>query len=216
MSTVSIKAEPRVAGTKGHARRLRMQGKTPAVVYGYDLESFPIALDTHSFGLLLHRDTSGNRILDLEVEGREGPDLKVLIKHVQRHPVDESLVHVDLLRVDMERKVRVQVPVHLTGAAESPGVREGGIVEHLLRHLAVECLPGSIPEDVVVDVSGLAAGESVHVRDIEIPGAHALDSPDTVVVMVEAKSKAKDEEEGAPGAAEAAPGAAPAATEGAS
>ncbi len=215
MVTVSIKAEARVAGTKGNARQLRMQGKTPAVVYGHRMESFPIALDTHSFTLLLQRATSGNRILDLSVEGREGPDLKVLIKEVQRHPVDESIIHVDLLHIDMDHKVRVQVPIHLTGAAESPGVREGGIVEHLLRRLDVECLPALIPDDVVVDVSGLGAGESVHVRDIEIPEVQIHDSPDTVVVMVEAKSKAK-EEEAESAAAEAEPGAAKAAEDGAS
>lgn len=215
MATVSVKAEPRVAGTKGHARRLRMQGKTPAVVYGLKMESFPIALDTHSFGLMLHRDTSGNRIMDLAVEGRGGPDLKVLIKDVQRHPVDGSILHVDLLHIDLAHRVRVQVPIHLTGVAESPGVREGGIVEHLLRRLELECLPGDIPEEVVVDVSHLDAGESVHVRDIKLQGVQMHDSPDTVVVIVEAKSKTKDEE-AEPAAAQAAPGAATAAVDGAS
>jgi large subunit ribosomal protein L25 len=202
METVQVKAELRKAGTKGVARQLRMSGLIPGVVYGEGGENLPITLPSASFEHMLRR-VSSNVILDLEITGREGSPFKVIIKEVQRNPVDSKVLHVDLQHISMTHRVRVDVPIHLTGTAI--GVKEGGILEHLLRELDIECMPGDIPEDFKVDVSALARGHSVHVRDLVIPeGTHVFESMDRVVATVVAKAK---EEEVAKPAAEAAEGA---------
>jgi large subunit ribosomal protein L25 len=197
MATVQVKTELRTAGGKGEARQLRMSGRIPGIVYGAGEESLPISLDSASFELLL-RHISGNAILELEVRGREGTEYKVIIKEVQRNPINSKVLHVDLEHISMTRKVRVMVPVRLHGTPL--GVKEGGILEHLLREIEVECLPAEIPEEVSLDVSELERAHSVHVRDLDLGSLHVIDSPERVVATV--VSKAKEEE--APAAAEAA------------
>jgi len=208
MATVQLKVQPRTAGGKGAARQLRMSGHIPGIVYGAGEENLPISLDSASFELMLRRISSGNAILDLEVQGRESSELKVIIKEVQRNPVDNKVIHVDLEHISMTRKVRVQVPIHLEGTAV--GVKEGGILEHLLRQIEVDCLPMEIPERVTLDVSELGRNMSIHVRDLNLPAqVHVHDSPERVVATVVAKAKeevvAAPEEEAAPAEGEAAP-----------
>jgi large subunit ribosomal protein L25 len=137
---------------------------------------------------MLRHISSGNQILELHIEGREAAPYQVLIKEVQRNPIDERILHVDLQHISMTHKVRVHVPIHLTGTAI--GVKEGGILEHFLRSLDVECLPADIPERFVVDVTELKRNDAVHVRDIAVqPEVHVHDSPERVVVMVAGKMK---------------------------
>lgn len=188
MAAVQLKAEIRQAGDKGHARRLRMEYKIPAIVYGAGEENIPVALDEPAFVQMLRHISSGNQIFDLTIAGRSGPSVQVLIKEVQRNPVDQRILHVDLQHISMTHKVRVHVPVHLQGAAL--GVKEGGVLEHFLRELDVECLPSEIPAEVLVDVSDLIRGQSIHVRDIVLaPSIHVHDSADRVVVTVAGKQK---------------------------
>jgi len=198
MATVQIKAELRNAGTKGTARQLRMAGRIPAIVYGAGEDNIPVALDSASFELMLRRVSSGNQILDLQVQGRQASDYKVLIKDVQRDPVSQKVLHVDLQHVSMTHKVRVHVPIHLTGTPA--GVKEGGILEHLLREVEVECLPAEIPEFIELEVGHLLRGQAIHVRDLPAGGVNIHESADRVVVTVVGKAK---EEEPAPAAAPA-------------
>jgi large subunit ribosomal protein L25 len=201
MGTVQVRAELREVGNKGHARRLRMAGKIPAIVYGEKEDNIPIALDGPSFEHMLRRISSGNQILDLLVTGRAGTETKVLIKEVQRNPIDQRVLHVDLQHISMTHKVRVRVPIRVTGMAI--GVKEGGILEHLEREVEIECLPSEILPEVVLDVSALIRGESLHVRDLPIPShIHVHESPERVVVTV--AGKIKEEEPAAAPAAEAA------------
>lgn len=209
MATVELNAMTREAGTKGDARRLRADGNIPAIVYGTGNENRQVALEAHGFENLLRHISSGNQILDLHVDGQKSAD-KVLIKEVQRHPVSQKILHVDLQRIDMTKKVKVHIPVHLHG--NPIGVKEGGILEHLLREVLVECLPSEIPAEISLDVSELVRGHSIHVRDLQMPQVHIFDSPDTVIVTVVAKAKEVVPE---PAAEVAAEGQAEAAPEGA-
>ena len=211
MATIQVKATLRDAGTKGHARRLRMAQRIPAVLYGAGESNLPVALEGPSFELMLRRISSGNQLLDLEVAGAQPPEYKVLIKEVQRSPLDGKILHVDLQHVSMTHKIRVHVPIHLNGIPA--GVKEGGILEHLLREVEVECLPDEIPSEFVVDVSALLRGQSIHVRDIAAAGTHLHESPERVVATVVGKTKEEEpvaaaapaEGEAAAPAAEAAP-----------
>lgn len=208
MAAIQVKAVLRDSGTKGHARRLRANGRIPGILYGGGEESVAIALDSVSFEKMLRHTSAGNQILDLKVEGLKQEDLKVLIKEVQRSPIDSKVLHVDLQHVSMTHKVRVRVPVHLTGTAI--GVKEGGVVEHFLREIDVECFPAEIPEGITLDVSHLDRGDSIHVSDLPLPNVHILDNPERVVVAVAGKAK---EEEVAPAPAAEAAAATPAAEE---
>ncbi len=194
MATTELLAEIREVGGKGHARQLRMKGRIPGIVYGAGEENVAIAVDAAAFHLMLRHISSGNAILDLKVKGR--PDTKVLIKEVQRNPMDQKILHVDLEHISMTRKVRVHIPILLTGTPE--GVKEGGILEHLLREVEIECLPTEIPERIELDVSHLIRGQSIHVRDLPLADLHVHDALERVVATVVGKMK---EEEPAPAAA---------------
>lgn len=199
MGAVQISAEMRVAGNKGHARRLRMEKKIPAILYGAGEESVPVALHGHTFEQMLRHISSGSQILELTIAGRPGAPVPVLIKEVQRNPIDQKILHVDLQHISMTQRVRVHVPIHLQGTAV--GVKEGGIVEHFLRELDIECLPREIPESIVVDIQALVRGDSIHVRDLPVPPSILVhDNADRVVVSVAGKQK---EEVAAPVAAAA-------------
>ncbi len=188
MGAVQITAEMREAGKKGHARRLRMEKKIPAVLYGAGEESVPVALHGHTFEQMLRHISSGSEILELTISGRSGAPVPVLIKDVQRNPIDQAILHVDLQHISMTQRVRVHVPIHLQGTAV--GAKEGGIVEHLLRELDIECLPGDIPKGFTVDIQALERGDSIHVRDLEVsPSIHVHDSADRVIVTVAGKQK---------------------------
>lgn len=188
MATVQVKAEPRRAGSKGLARQLRRQERIPAIVYGEGEESVPIALSGPSFEQLLRRISSGNQILELTIEGRSGAPYQVLIKDVQRNPIDQTILHVDLQHISMTHKVRVHVPIRLRGTAI--GVKEGGILEHFLRELDVECLPADIPPEFIIEVTEMKRNDSVHVRDLVVPEkVHVHDAAERVIVMVAGKAK---------------------------
>jgi large subunit ribosomal protein L25 len=188
MATVQVNAEMRQAGRKGLARQLRMKERIPAIVYGEGEDSVPIALPGPAFEQMLRRISSGNQILELHIEGRAAAPYQVLIKEVQRNPIDQKILHVDLQHISMTNKVRVHVPIHVTGTAA--GVKEGGVLEHFLRELDVECLPADIPAQIAVDVTELTRGDAVHVRDLVVPASvHVHDSADRVVVMVAGKMK---------------------------
>jgi len=138
----------------------------PAVVYGKGEPPCPVSLDPADLERLLHRGGAGmNTLIGLQVQG--GAQETVLLKALDRDPVAGTYLHADFYRVDLERRVEVSVPVHLVGKAR--GVELGGIVDHPLHELEIECLPGSIPDAIEVDISELDVGESLHVRDLVLP-----------------------------------------------
>lgn len=160
-----LSADDRSATGKGPNRRLRMAGRIPGVIYGKGREAQSVVLDPTALEKLLHKSGAGlNTLIDLSVAGSTDT---VLVKELQRHPVHGTYVHVDFFKVDMTQKIIVSVPIHFIGKAR--GVEFGGILDHPLREIEVECLPRAIPEHIEVDVSALEIGQAIHVRDLRLP-----------------------------------------------
>jgi len=161
----ALVAELRDATGKGVARKLRAAGRIPAVLYGKGAESKAISVDPKALQRLLQSGGAGmNTLIELSVDGNTRT---VLVKELQRDPVRGRPLHTDFYLIDLHEKVEVSVPIHLVGKA--PGVELGGILDHPLREIELECLPRAIPEGVDVDVSALEVGDSIHVRDLELP-----------------------------------------------
>jgi large subunit ribosomal protein L25 len=161
----ALVAEARDATGKGVSRRLRAAGRIPAVLYGKGAESKAISIDPSALQRLLQGSGAGmNTLIELSVDGTTRT---VLVKELQRDPVRGRPLHTDFYLVDLDQTVEVSVPIHLVGRPE--GVELGGILDHPLREIELECLPRAIPESVDVDVSALQVGDSIHVRDLELP-----------------------------------------------
>ncbi len=191
------------AGTgKGVARRLRVAQQVPAIVYGGSGDSIPVAIQQKDLAAVLAARGRGNLIIKLALTGGDGGAQRtVLLKEVQMDPVRGGPVHVDLLEIAMDRKIRVEVPVLLEGLAV--GKAKGGLVETHLRKVTVECLPLAIPEALRMDISPLDVGDALHVSDLLVPeGVRILGDSGRTVVSVTVPAA---EEEAAPTAAEAAP-----------
>jgi len=231
MATVTdnntLEAQPRTAGNKNEARRVRRGGKIPAVVYGAGQDSLPVAVDPRQVKRILNSETGHNTIFDLALDG--GTKTKAMIVDWQYEPIKGNLLHIDLKRIAMDKKLAVMVPVELIG--EPAGVKQqGGILEQMLREVEVECLPADIPSHIDVDVSELVFGKVLRVADLphsdklkfltdeNQPVAHVTTVKEEVVATPEAvaaeaaaptepevikKGKQETEEEGAaPAAAE--------------
>jgi large subunit ribosomal protein L25 len=216
-----LEAQPREAGTKNHARRVRREGKIPAVVYGASKEALPVSVDPRHVLRILRSDSGHNTIFDLALNG--GERTKAMIVDWQYEPIKGHLLHIDLKRIAMDKALRVNVPIVLQGVAE--GVKtEGGILEQMLREVEIECLPGDIPSHIDVDISHLTFGKVLRVADLphnpklkflsdaNQPVAHVTSVKEEVVAAPEAvaaeagatpaepevikKGKAETEEEG--------------------
>lgn len=210
MDVTTLKAKMRPTSGKGSARRLRAAGIVPGVLYGGDRGPVRICLDQHDFGLLIHHGHSGRHaILQLEIEDQPELNTPALVKEVQHHPLRDTIIHADLLRIHLDERIQTVVPVELTG--QPPGVVEGGILDRQLREIEVECFALDVPEAFVVDVSELHIGESLHVSDLAVPeNATILTDPERALVAVLAprlvveEEAAEEGEEGEEGEAEAA------------
>jgi len=169
-STVSaVVATPREGRfNKNAARRVRVEGKIPAVVYGAGQGAVAVTVDPRVITKILHSDSGHNTIFDLEVTGASL--VKAMIVDWQREPIKGALLHIDLKRIAMDKTMIVSVPIQLTGVPL--GVRtQGGILEHVLREVEIECLPGDIPSHLDVDVSGLELNQAIHVSDLPHSGS---------------------------------------------
>src|SRR5438067_3684830 len=144
-----LEAQPRDPGTKNDARRVRRQGKIPAVVYGAGKQAMPVSVDPRQVSRILHSETGHNTVFDLALDGERS---KAMIVDWQYEPIKGALLHIDLQRIAMDQKLKVEVPIVLKG--EPAGVKQqGGILEQVLREIEVECLPDDIPSSIEVDVS---------------------------------------------------------------
>jgi large subunit ribosomal protein L25 len=157
-----LEAEPRTAGTKNDARRVRHHGKVPAVVYGAGKQALAVSLDPRQVARILQSETGHNTVFDLAVNGER---TKAMIVDWQYEPIKGALLHIDLKRIAMDQKLRVNVPIELVG--EAAGVKQqGGILEQILREVEVECLPGDIPNSVELNVAELVFGTVLRVSDL--------------------------------------------------
>jgi large subunit ribosomal protein L25 len=194
MGEFALEAEQREATGKGPARRLRASGRIPGTCYRHGGKSVSVSVIARTLDLLLKSSTAGlNTLIDLKVVGGGDFDgAQVLVKELQIDPVSRELVHADFFAVDLTETIHVSVPIHLTGTAF--GVTMGGIVDHALRTLEVQCLPNAIPEEFQVDVSPLDVGDSIHVRDMALPdGVELLTDRELSVVSVVAPVAAEEE-----------------------
>src|SRR6202042_2334623 len=168
-NTEAVVATPREGKfNKNAARRVRVEGKIPAVVYGAGLETIAVAVDPKVITRILHSDSGHNTIFDLRVGGSGA--VKAMIVDWQHEPLKGKLLHIDMKRIAMDKAMRVSVPIQLVGT--SIGVKaQGGILEHVLREVEIECLPNDIPSHLDVDVTGLELHGIIHVSDLPHSGS---------------------------------------------
>ena len=193
----SLEVEERAERGTRATRRLRRSGFVPGVIYGGqngDAVSFKVGARA-----LRHVLGDGSALLDVKVDG--GKARPVIVKDQQFHPVREEVLHIDLLEVRLDEKITSPVTVEIQGVEEAPGVKEGGVLEHVTRELSVEALPTDIPDNIVVDVSGMEIAATMHLSEITAPpGVTFLDDPEetilaTVVVPTEIEEPEEVEEE---------------------
>ncbi len=153
----------------GPARRLRQTGQVPAVLYGPKTESVLLSVNKSDLDLVLKKGRSSQIILNLVIQNNgETYTRPAMIKELQVHPVSRRYLHIDFYEIDMDRKITVGVRIVTTG--KSVGVERGGILQIIRRELEVECLPFEVPESIVIDITDLDMGDSVHVKDISLDG----------------------------------------------
>lgn len=199
---ITVTAEPRNTRGKNEARRLRVKGLAPAVLYGAERDAVPISVNPGELRKILHSGSGANTIFNLSVQGLE--DTPAMIVDWQSDPIRDNLLHVDLKRIDLNKRIYVKVRVQTTG--EPKGVKiQGGLLEIVTREIEIECLPDEIPESYTMDVSELMIGQNLRASDIPLQGsAKLVSSPEQVIAHVVAL-KAEAEATPAEGAAVAAP-----------
>jgi large subunit ribosomal protein L25 len=201
MATATLNAIPRTDVGKGAARKLRSSARIPGVIYGHHREAQPLALDARELEKLLGQIAPGTTVVELNLDGRVS---RTLIREIQRHPFKRQVLHIDFQELVAGEKITVNIPIALVGTAA--GVKDGGIVEEVMREVSVEVDPANIPSHFEIDISHLGINDSVHVSDIKIPeGIELLEDPEATVAVV-APPRVEEEPEPAPaeGAVEAA------------
>ena len=189
METVTLEANERKDTSKAARNRVRREGRVPGVFYSR--HSDPISVDVLEKKIHPMVFTSKTNLISLKIEGRE--ELECIIKDIQFDPVTEEIVHFDLLGLTRGEVIQLEIPVQLLG--NSIGVKEGGVLQHLLHKLDVECLPKHIPEQIEVNISELAIGDSVYVSDISIENLTLLNPTDAIVVTVSHQKVVEEEVE---------------------
>ncbi|MHB8053977.1 MAG: 50S ribosomal protein L25 [Candidatus Aminicenantales bacterium] len=204
---LTIPSQPREAFGKNASYRIRQSGRIPAILYGEGRPNVALVLDKKDVIKILKSETGLNTLFKIVLEGAERD---VMIKDVQIDPLSDQLIHADLIQIDMNKAVRVEVPIELIG--EAIGVKtEGGFIDFMTRELLVECLPAMIPEHLIVDVSELHLHQSIKVSEVALPeGIKLITDPGAVVALVQVPHEEKVEaapvvEEGVEAAAAAAP-----------
>jgi large subunit ribosomal protein L25 len=210
MASIEFTAFPRAGEGRGASRRLRHAGKAPGVVYGADANPMPIELDHNALIHALKAEAFHSSILTMKLDGQAQ---KVLLRDVQMHPFKAQVLHVDFQRVDENKKIHMKVPLHFVNEAVSPAVKlAGAIVGHIVNELDVSCLPKDLPEFIVVDLSTLETGKSIHVSELTLPqGVTAIThgKDPVVATAIIPKAQVEEVEEAAVAEAEATPVAAP-------
>jgi large subunit ribosomal protein L25 len=199
MKELNLTVQKREGTGKGPNRRLRQGGDVPAIIYGPEIEPVAIKVNYRMLYRLLH-GVPLNTLINLDIEGENGPARKVIIRELQKDPVSGELVHIDFHNVAMDKPITVTVPVNTVGIPV--GVKTfGGIVEHIQRDVTISCLPAHIPEEITLDISELNIGESLHVSNLKIENVTILDEATRTLVTVVAPTVVKSAAEEAAAAA---------------
>jgi large subunit ribosomal protein L25 len=200
MAVITLKGERRAGLGKGGARKARAAGQIPGVVYGHGETPVPVNIGAREFELAMLHHKGGNAIVNLALNPGE---YTALIRDVQYDPLSHDILHLDFQQISLTETVEVKVAVHLTGLAI--GVKDGGgVLEQITREVEVRCLPTAIPASLELDVSALAIGQSLHVRDLATSGVTVLTDPDQTVATVVAPTVVEEKPVGEVPAEEAA------------
>jgi large subunit ribosomal protein L25 len=189
MEKTKLKASERKEFTKSSVKRFRKEGQIPGVFYSKSNKPIHITVLDKVINPLVF--TSKTHLISLELDGYE--ELECIIKDVQFDPVTDRVIHFDLLGLTKGEKIILEIPVQLVGTPT--GVKEGGVIQHVMHKIEVECLPRNIPEHIVIDVSALKLGDSIHIGDLNIADIEFVDPKDSLIVQV---THAKIKEEVAP------------------
>ena len=196
MAEITLKADTgRTLGTRP-SKRLRAEGKVPAVVYGQGSEPVSVSVDWKPLREALTTDAGLNALIDLDIEGETQ---LCIVKDLQRHAIRQTVLHIDFLAISRDQEITVDVPIILTGEAEAVE-REDGMVDHLLFTLSVNAKPADIPNELTVDISALEIGDSIRVGDVALPSGVTTDvDPEEAVAIASITRAAIEEEEPAEG-----------------
>jgi len=189
METTKLKASERKDFSKSETRRIRSEGIIPGVFYSKNNQLIHISVADKAINPLVF--TAKTHLISLELEGHD--EYECIIKDVQFHPVTDKVIHFDLLGLTKGEKIKLEIPVQLVGSPV--GLKEGGVVQHVMHKIEVECLPRNIPEHITIDISGLKLNDSVHISDLKYDDIESTDSQDSLIVQV---THAKIKEEAAP------------------
>jgi large subunit ribosomal protein L25 len=205
MAQIIVEGAPRDTRGKNEARRLRVSGKVPATLYGGKGEALALAVNTKQVTAILRSESGHNTLFQVNLGGKQEP---AIVKDWQVDPITGNLLHVDLLRIAMDVRMKVKVPVHTFG--DPSGVKvQGGVYEVVLREVEVECLPADIPTEIRADVSGLALNQSLRAGDLPLDAnkVKLVTDPQSVVSHVVAlrAEEEKPAEAAVPGATPAEP-----------
>ena len=179
MAASNLSARKREDLSNHATKELRKAGNVPGVYYKKETESIPISVKNTALNPFIY--TSEVKIINLSIEGTDTP-VNCLLRDIQFDPVSDKAIHFDLLGISADEKITVEVPIQLSGTAA--GVKEGGIVQHSMHSVEIECLPQDIPPMIEVNISGLMIGDSFQVKDIALKNFIILDSPDSTIVSV--------------------------------
>ncbi len=166
-----LEAQTREDRGKGASRRLRRKEQVPAILYGAGKEATALALDHNQVIVALQNEGFYTRILTLKV-GKDSE--KVILKALQRHAYKPRILHMDFLRIKADEKLKMHIPLHFIGTELAPGVKEGGLLSHLISDVEVSCLPADLPEFIEVDVSNLALDQLLHLSELKLPAGVEL------------------------------------------
>lgn len=200
MALIKINVYPRTTTGKNENRRTRTSGHTPAVLYGNDRSATAVQLETREFIRILQKTGGRSVIYDLHIEGESDRPL-ALVREMQRHPVSDEILHVDLFEIPRGMPVTVNVALVLDGEPSCVKYNEGELLQ-LLDHVELSCLPRELPESIRVDVDGLALNDKLFVKDLNVPVGRVVNDPETQVLVVKPVSLLVEEVPAA-GAAEA-------------
>ena len=192
MAHVALTAQSRKETGKGAARTLRRQALIPAVFYGPEVDPVHLSLDYRDLEKLIRTGAGENVIIDLAIEtGKSTLSHRAMLKEIQLDPVKQTILHVDLYEISMDKKIEVEVPITLTGTAK--GVSEGGILQQVTRTLEISCLPDNIPDAFELEVSELDIGDSLHVSNLKIPeGIEVLVEEELTIATVVPPTKVEE------------------------
>ncbi|MBI9030795.1 50S ribosomal protein L25 [bacterium] len=199
---IKIEAGKRTLGKKSDRKDLRKGFNIPGIMYGQGVEGTPIQFNAPDFMKAYKQSIGELAIFNIVVDGKEH---RCILKAKQIHPVRRDIIHVDFLLLNPGHEVSLSLPIKFVG--EAAGQKMGGIVDIIVRHLNIACLPKDIPEDVEVDISALEIGDSLHIKDVKVPNVKVKDAEDITIVVIHDKSKVVEkledvEEKGQEGSAE--------------